>query len=70
MTHARSQPIASMALFRSKQVSLASLSSRGQQFNPLRPDGDQHQFSPNNIHMLPREMVIRVNKMFPKGKML
>ena len=70
MRHARSQPIASMALFRRKQVLRASLSSPGQQFNPLSPDSDQHQFSPNNIHMLPREMVIRVNKMFPKGKML
>ena len=70
MRHARSQPIASIALFRRKQVSRASLSSPGQQFNPLSPDSDQHQFSPNNIHMLPREMVIRVNKMFPKGKML
>ena len=31
--------------------------------NPLSPDSDQDQFSPNNIHMLPREMVMRVNKM-------
>ena len=44
-----------MALFRRKQVSRASLSSPGQQFNPLSPDSDQHQFSPNNIHLLPRE---------------
>ena len=22
-------------------------------YKPLNPDGDQHQFSPNNIHMLP-----------------
>jgi len=33
------------------------------EFNPLSPDSDQDQFSPNNIHMLPREMVMRVNKM-------
>ena len=65
MRHARRQPIASMALFRRKQVSRASLSPRGQQFNTLSPDSDQHQFSPNNIYMLPREMII----MFPKGKM-
>ena len=32
-------------------------------FNLLSPDSDQDQFSPNNIHMLPREMVMRVNKM-------
>ena len=31
--------------------------------NPLSPDSDQDQFSPNNIHMLPREMVMRINKM-------
>ena len=24
-------------------------------FNPLSPNSDQHQFSPNNIHMLPRD---------------
>ena len=38
--------------------------------NPLSPNSDQHQFSPNNIHMLPREMVMRVNKMITKEKML
>ena len=31
--------------------------------NPLSHKSDQHQFSPNNIHMLPREMVMRINKM-------
>ena len=36
--------------------------------NPLSPDSDQHQFSPNNIHMLPREMIMRVNKMITKEK--
>ena len=40
------------------------------QFNPLSPDSDQGQFSPNNIHMLPREMVMRVNKMITYEKML
>ena len=38
--------------------------------NPLSPNIDQHQFSPNNIRMLPRETVMRVNKMITKGKML
>ena len=38
--------------------------------NPLSPNRDQQQFSPNNIHMLPREMVITVNKMISKEKML
>ena len=37
--------------------------------NPLNPDSDQHQYSPNNIHMLPREMVMRINKMITKEKM-
>ena len=36
---------------------------RGNVINPLSPDSDQDQFSPNNMHMLPREMVMRVNKM-------
>ena len=39
-------------------------------FNPLSPDRDQDQFSPYNIHMLPREMVMRVNKMITYEKML
>ena len=34
-----------------------------QLINPLSTNSDQDQFSPNNIHMLPREMVMRVNKM-------
>ena len=38
--------------------------------NPLSPNSDQHQFSPNNIHMLPREMVTRINQMITKKKML
>ena len=39
-------------------------------FNPLSPNRDQDQFSPYNIHMLPREMVMRVNKMITYEKML
>ena len=38
--------------------------------NPLSPNSDQHLFSPNNIHVLSREMVMRVNKMITKEKML
>ena len=38
--------------------------------NLLSPNSDQHQiFSPDNIHMLPREIVMRVNKMITKEKM-
>ena len=32
-----------------------------QSFNPLSPNDDQHQFSPNNIHTLLRDYVIRIN---------
>ena len=38
--------------------------------NPLSLKGDQHQLSPNNIHMLPRWMVMKVNKMITNEKML
>ena len=31
--------------------------------NPLSPNSDQHQFSPNNIHTLSRDKVMRINKM-------
>ena len=39
-------------------------------FNPLSPNSDQHQFSPDNIHMLSREMVTRVNQIITKEKMV
>ena len=38
--------------------------------NPLSPNSDQQQFSPYNIHMLANEMVMRVNTMITKEKML
>ena len=38
--------------------------------NPASPNSDQHQVSPNSIHMLPREMVTTVNKMASKEEML
>ena len=31
-------------------------------FNPLSPSGDKHQFSPNNIHRLSKEKVMRISK--------
>ena len=32
--------------------------------NPLSPNGDQHQlFSPNDIHTLSRDYVMKINKM-------
>ena len=38
-------------------------------FNPLSPNGDQHQFSPINIHTLSRNTVMRINEMITKEKM-
>ena len=38
--------------------------------SPLSPNSDRHQFSPNNINMLPREMLMRINKMITEEKML
>ena len=36
----------------------------------LRPNSDQHQFSPNDINALSREKGERINKMITKGKIL
>ena len=38
--------------------------------NPLSTNSAQNQFSPNNIHMLPRAVVMKVNKIISKEKML
>ena len=32
-------------------------------FNPLSPNGDQYQFSPNDIHTLSRDKAMRINEM-------
>ena len=37
--------------------------------NPLSPNGDQHQFSHNDIHTLSRDLVMRIDKMITKDKM-
>ena len=39
-------------------------------FNPLSPNCDQGQFSPNDIHTLSRDKVMRINEMITKEKML
>ena len=31
--------------------------------NPLSANSDQHQFSPNNIHTLSRDYIMRIDKM-------
>ena len=38
--------------------------------NPLRSNGDQHQFSPNKILTKSRDKVMRVDKCSPKRKYL
>ena len=38
--------------------------------NPLNPNGGQHQFSPNHIHRLSRDLVMRINKLITQEKML
>ena len=35
----------------------------GHSLNPVSPNSDQQQFSPNNIHTLSRDKVMRINKM-------
>ena len=37
--------------------------------NPLSPNGDQQQLSPNNVHTLSRDKVVRIWKMITKEKM-
>ena len=38
-------------------------------FNPLSTNSDQHQISPNNIHTLSRDKVMRISKVITKDKM-
>ena len=38
-------------------------------FNPLSTNSDQQQFSPNNIHTLSRDEVMRINQMITREKM-
>ena len=37
-------------------------------FNLLSPEGDKHQFSPNNVNTQLREKVMRIDKMITKIK--
>ena len=45
------------------KVSHRTAISQFQLLNPLSPNSDQQQFSPNNIHTLSRDKVMRINKM-------
>ena len=33
---------------------------KGETVNPLSPNSDQQQFSPNNVHTLSRDKVVRI----------
>ena len=45
------------------------LDHNNRELNPLIPNSDQHQFSPNDIHTLSRDYVTRIDKMITKEKM-
>ena len=47
---------------------LKVLQSLEASFNPLGANSEQQQFSPNNIHTLSRDKVMRINKMITKEK--
>ena len=47
---------------------LKVLQSLEASFNPLGANTEQQQFSPNNIHTLSRDKVMRINKMITKEK--
>ena len=41
----------------------------GVRIKPLSPNSDQQQFSPNDVHTMSRDKVMRINKMMTKEKM-
>ena len=43
--------------------------TKANQFNLLSPNGDQQQFSPNDVHTLSTDKVTRINEMITKEKM-
>ena len=45
------------------------LDDNNRELNPLSPNSDQHQFSPDDIHTLSRDYVMRIDKMIAKEKM-
>ena len=54
---------------RSNRMKFTLLQSIILGFNPLSPNSDQHRFSPNNIHTLSRNKVMRLNEVITKEKM-
>ena len=51
-------------------VCLHSIRAYRATFNPVSPNGDQDQFSLNDVHTLSRDKVMRINEMITKEKML
>ena len=51
-------------------VCLQSIRAYWATFNPVSPNGDQDQFSLNDVHTLSRDKVMRINEMITKEKML
>ena len=45
------------------------LDHNNRELNPLSPNSDQQQFSPNDIHTLSRDYLMRIDKMIAKEKM-
>ena len=66
----RSQPQFDLNTLRQKSDFCALSYGSCSFLNPLSPNGDQHQFSPNNIHTLSRNNVMRIYETTTKEKML
>ena len=66
----RSQPQFGLNTLRQKSDFCALSYGSCSFLNPLSPNGDQHQFSPNNIHTLSRNNVMRIYETTTKEKML
>ena len=49
-------------------LTLPAIRASNLSLNPLSPNSDQHQFSPNDIHRLSRAKFMRINKMITKRK--
>ena len=57
---------------RARASSVGSGKAKGSPFfsyNPLSANCDRQQFSPNSVHTLSSDEVMRINKMFTKEKM-
>ena len=44
-------------------VRIINTAKNAKQFNPLSPNSDERQFSPNDIHTMSRDKIMRINKM-------